>query len=158
MIISLENRLNNLDSLSDDIWRISNDTYPSGSPWTREQFIEDLSNAQSIYCTLREENNLLGFISGHVLLDEAEIHHVVVSKCVQGRGYGKLLLKEFLSETVSYNKLVAIFLEARESNIRAQNLYKKCGFKTIACRKNYYKSPPENALIMTYKTAISCHE
>ena len=41
-----------------------------------------------------------------------------------------------------------ILLEARESNTPALNFYKKMGFMEIGKRKNYYKEPCEDAVIM----------
>jgi len=43
-----------------------------------------------------------------------------------------------------------IYLEVRESNLEAQNLYKGFGFKVVSKRKNYYQDNNETALIMEY--------
>ena len=40
------------------------------------------------------------------------------------------------------------FLEVRESNLGARRLYEKQGFQEVAVRKQYYQSPPENAIVM----------
>ena len=39
-------------------------------------------------------------------------------------------------------------LEVRESNVSAQQLYKKYGFTNVSTRKAYYRDNNENALVM----------
>lgn len=46
------------------------------------------------------------------------------------------------------NKIVAMTLEVRRSNLVAQNLYKKYGFKMAGVRKEYYSDNREDAIIM----------
>jgi [ribosomal protein S18]-alanine N-acetyltransferase len=41
-----------------------------------------------------------------------------------------------------------ITLEVRESNVAAQNLYKKYGFTIVSTRRGYYSDNDENALVM----------
>jgi ribosomal-protein-alanine N-acetyltransferase len=43
-----------------------------------------------------------------------------------------------------------LFLEVRVSNFKARNLYKKVGFQEIGIRKNYYRIPEEDAVVMVY--------
>jgi [ribosomal protein S18]-alanine N-acetyltransferase len=40
------------------------------------------------------------------------------------------------------------FLEVRESNIAAINLYKACGFQEAGRRNSYYQNPPETGIVM----------
>jgi len=42
----------------------------------------------------------------------------------------------------------AAFLEVRESNTAARALYGSRGFREIGRRKNYYRRPVEDALVM----------
>ncbi len=42
----------------------------------------------------------------------------------------------------------AAFLEVRESNAAARGLYGSRGFREIGRRKNYYRRPVEDALVM----------
>ena len=44
-------------------------------------------------------------------------------------------------------ELKTLFLEVRESNYPAINLYEKSGFKEVSRRKNYYKDG-ETAIVM----------
>ena len=43
---------------------------------------------------------------------------------------------------------MAWFLEVRESNDAAINLYKTLGFAATGRRENYYSEPPEAAIVM----------
>ncbi len=43
----------------------------------------------------------------------------------------------------------AAFLEVRAGNSLAQALYKKCGFRGVGRRPNYYSAPVEDALVMS---------
>ena len=45
-----------------------------------------------------------------------------------------------------------IFLEVRESNSPARNLYSAKGFKEIGIRKKYYRDPVEDAHIMAWSS------
>ena len=49
---------------------------------------------------------------------------------------------------VAVDDLESVFLEVRESNVPARNLYHSYGFSEIGERKNYYRDPIENAIIM----------
>ena len=42
----------------------------------------------------------------------------------------------------------SLTLEVRASNASARSLYEKLGFEQIGCRKNYYRNPKEDALIL----------
>ena len=44
-----------------------------------------------------------------------------------------------------------LFLEVRESNEAAIELYLKKGFEVIGRRKQYYQRPVEDAVLMHYK-------
>ena len=90
-------------------------------------------------------NNPLGFITYYKILDEIHILNFVIKKNYQNKGYGKLLLKMFLS----LHEDRKFFLEVFKDNIKAINLYKKFNFRIIGERKNFYKS--KDAYIMTLK-------
>jgi len=80
------------------------------------------------------------------MVDVYELIKIAVKKEYRNQKIGY----NFLSEAVnSLEKTV--FLEVRENNFSAINLYKKIGFKEINIRKNYYKDTGENALIMSYE-------
>jgi len=41
-------------------------------------------------------------------------------------------------------------LEVRESNTPALQLYQRAGFKKAGVRKNYYSTPVEDALVLSF--------
>ena len=55
----------------------------------------------------------------------------------QRRGFGSNLLK-FLIEKAKYGKVDNFYVEVRQSNSPALNLFKKHKFKKISQRKDYY--------------------
>ena len=63
------------------------------------------------------------------------------------KGYANLLLEKS-EEVLKDLNIIKIFLEVRSKNVNAINLYKKNNFNEMSVRKNYYKEPDDDALIM----------
>ena len=82
-----------------------------------------------------------------MILDEAEVHRIAVQPSLRGRGYGQLLLEDFLNR-VQQGGVVTVLLEVRAGNAPAIGLYEKNGFAEIGRRKGYYQKPKEDALIL----------
>ena len=81
------------------------------------------------------------------LHDEGHVTTMAVSPNSQGFGLGRLLLADLCSSAIALS-LVAITLEVRVGNMRAQSLYQKFGFVPVGVRPNYYSDTSEDALIM----------
>ncbi|MCS4488474.1 ribosomal protein S18-alanine N-acetyltransferase [Streptococcus sciuri] len=112
------------------------------SPWTYEQVLLDITNPNTDYFFVYDAKEIVGFLSLQQLVGECELTNIAVKSSYQKKGYGKLLLDK-LDDLAS-----PIFLEVRSSNVRAQHLYQKAGFKTIGKRYHYYHNPVEDAIIM----------
>ena len=82
------------------------------------------------------------------LPDFAEIMRIAVLPENRGKGYADNLMHSLTVKAREYKKK-KILLEVRESNIPAISLYKKFGFKTDGVRRNYYKNPNENGILMS---------
>jgi ribosomal-protein-alanine N-acetyltransferase len=76
---------------------------------------------------------------------EREILNVAVDLPYRRQGLGERLLKVELEWGGIH------FLEVRESNLAARRLYEKHGFREVAVRKQYYRSPSEDAIVMRFK-------
>jgi len=95
------------------------------------------------------EDNVVGFISGLVIDDSAELLNIGIDINHQGQGYGRKLLTQWLDHLIKKN-IKTIFCEVRASNTSAIHLYTQCGFKQIRRRKGYYEYPDEDGLEMRY--------
>lgn len=113
-------------------------------------FIEDIINKKSqhkVFAAFRDEK-IAGFLILSTVLDEAEILEVAVSENLRRCGLGSELMSEIFGWCVK-NEISKIFLEVRESNFPALTYYKKFGFVENGLRKNYYRDPVENAVLMS---------
>ncbi|MHC5267583.1 ribosomal protein S18-alanine N-acetyltransferase [Enterococcus sp. LJL98] len=135
------------DTLATRLVFLCESSYAYGSPWNHQQFLADFTSAHSQYLLYEMDGEIVGFVNYHQIFDESEINHVVVAASKQGQGIGQLLMQT-LFEKMRQQKQRKIFLEVRASNLPAQALYQKQGFKKIAKRKGYYHAPIEDAWVM----------
>lgn len=99
-----------------------------------------------LYAT--DANYLVGFIIWREILPEIELLSIAVKAEYRGQKIGQELLK--IADRHWKKNADKVFLELRESNLIARNLYTKFDFQEIARRKNYYpaKQGKEAAIIM----------
>ncbi len=93
------------------------------------------------------DGKIVGYSVISNVLDEAELLRIACLPQFRRTGIARSLLSECISYLEEKNA-EHIFLEVRESNIPAINLYLSSGFRKAGFRKNYYKSPTENAILM----------
>ena len=107
---------------------------------------EDIKNKNYNYLVAKNnDGKIIGYIGISYVLDSADIISIVVHKDYTKKGIATLLLQEIFA-FAKENNIQKIMLEVRRSNIPAQKLYEKHGFKQIAIRNNYYDNT-EDALI-----------
>ncbi len=82
-----------------------------------------------------------------VILEDAHITTLAVHPDQRGKRYGERILVHLLHEAIERGASW-ITLEARESNVVAQSLYRKYGFTTVSTRRAYYSDNGENAVVM----------
>ena len=95
-----------------------------------------------------EADFVAGFLGAWYMVDEVHIVSVGVRGTLRGRGIGELLLIGAIEQAMARDAR-AVSLEVRPSNMVAQNLYHKYGFKSRGLRKSYYADNREDAIIMT---------
>ena len=115
------------------------------NPWTKQNFLDELTNQYSRMYVLKENDYVLGYVGAWVVIDEADITKVTIIPTLQNKGLGKFIFN-YLIESLKEENVRQINLEVRKSNESAIHLYEKFGFKQIAVRKKYY-SDGEDALI-----------
>ncbi|MEO7366476.1 MAG: ribosomal protein S18-alanine N-acetyltransferase [Gemmatimonadaceae bacterium] len=118
-----------------------------GDPWSAREFASVLSIDHSIFLIAESRGEIVGYVIAIAVLDEAEILNVAVSPSRRGEGIGGDLLDAAVKQVESRGA-ESLFLEVRVSNVAARALYQSRGFAEISKRKNYYRTPLEDALVM----------
>ena len=65
---------------------------------------------------------------------------------------GRALLCSALDNASARGARLAV-LEVRAGNLAARSMYERVGFKVVGERRNYYRQPVEDALVMTMRLA-----
>ncbi|HWJ02708.1 MAG TPA: ribosomal protein S18-alanine N-acetyltransferase [Verrucomicrobiae bacterium] len=130
----------------DEVLKIEEQSFPT--PWSKYAFTcELLDNDFSRYFCLIYGDRVIGYMGVWIILDEAHITNVAISP-----EYRNQRLGDYLMQVVTQNCLalgaVRMTLEVRVSNLAAQNLYTRLGFKSAGIRRGYYTDTKEDAIIM----------
>lgn len=130
------------------VFNISNSCF--STPWSLDSIKSELNNplAKYIVATDKDSDLVVGFIGVWIVVGEASITNIAVDKNYRKLGIGNKLLESLINLCNDLN-CTLINLEVRESNITAQNLYKKYGFIVDGIRKGYYEDNKEDAILMT---------
>ncbi len=117
-------------------------------PWSREMFRSELQVGGGTYARMAErDGRLLGYSLAVLVADEAHLGNLAVHPEARGIGVGQLLLDDLIA--AARNRSAArVTLEVRGSNERARKFYYRNGFIDVAMRKNYYRNPVEDAIVM----------
>lgn len=114
-----------------------------------DSYLKFLSDQDYKILVSRNSETVLGFLALKLIMVtlEAEILNIGVKADSEGKGIGTGLLDFAIINFLSW-QIREIWLEVRESNARAKDLYLKNGFVIVGRRKNYYDTPKEDALLM----------
>jgi ribosomal-protein-alanine N-acetyltransferase len=126
------------------------------SLWGWDAYRTELDRAESVMLVARRPAQVYfeatkrveGFIAARVNSDELHINNIAVREEARRRGLGATLLGMALELGAKAGAKRAI-LEVRAGNQAAQNLYAGLGFTAAGRRRNYYRQPAEDALVMT---------
>jgi ribosomal-protein-alanine N-acetyltransferase len=95
-----------------------------------------------------EEISILGYAGMWIMADEAHVTSIASHKEHRHQGIGEVLLINLI-ELAMTKRARIVTLEARVSNLVAQNLYYKFSFDKLGVRKAYYLDNKEDAVIMS---------
>lgn len=118
-------------------------------PWSATMFFSDLQSDFTCYFgSFSDDGKLIGYAGMWMSVDGGEITNVAVHPDYRRQGIASNLINNLIKICL-VNNFSFINLEVRESNSSAISLYCKLGFEQVGMRKNYYKNPKENAVLMT---------
>ena len=117
----------------------------SEDPWTTGMLAEELKLRSNRKTWVKVDENLtMWYVMARYNGWEVHLLNLVVDTPFRSKGCGWKLLKHFLKNSPPKT---SVFLEVKEGNFPAINLYRKAGFQQITIRKNYY-GDGKNAVIM----------
>ena len=118
-------------------------------PWTEESFRRLLAGHPAIFQVMVEppDDAIVGYVIAFAVGEDAELLNVAVEPKSRGRGLAGQMLDAVLIQLGGRGVRTA-FLEVRESNLGARALHGSRGFTEIGRRRNYYRRPVEDALVM----------
>jgi [ribosomal protein S18]-alanine N-acetyltransferase len=117
-------------------------------PWSREMFRSELEVGGGTYARYAERDGaLIGYLCAVLVEDEAHVGNLAVDPAERRSGVGQMLLDDVMQEARNVGA-VRVTLEVRESNENARKFYYKNHFIDVAIRKNYYRNPVEDAIVM----------
>jgi ribosomal-protein-alanine N-acetyltransferase len=132
----------------DTVCRIENASY--SVPWSKATFRSLLFRTDTDLICAESGGTVIGYAVCWYVLDQAELGNVAVDEAWRGQGIGGLLIDSVL-ERAQHRRAREIFLEVRRTNLIAQRLYRRIGFRDIGVRRNYYVRPTEDAIVMRYQ-------
>ena len=93
---------------------------------------------------------VIGFFAGWTVEDELHVNNVASHQEYRRIGIGRSLMEAALDEA-GRRGVAHVILEVRASNDGAQLLYRDLGFGFVGRRRDYYRLPTEDALVMKLK-------
>ncbi len=117
-------------------------------PWTGNMFQYQLGMQDvSENIVITRNGRLAGYLIGWAICDEIHILNVAVDPEERKQGHAGRMIREFVRRG-RQRGAERVVLEVRRSNLGAQKMYQKYGFKIIDVIEGYYSETGEDALVM----------
>ena len=116
-------------------------------PWSEKSIASELNNPLSCWLVAVQENAVVGYVGSQTVLGETDMMNIAVHPDYRRRGIAAKLVDALVADLKTMESH-CLTLEVRASNAPARALYEQLGFQEIGCRKNYYRSPREDGLIL----------
>lgn len=119
-------------------------------PWSEDalRYMCTSPNTHAVAVTENATGRLAAYGGCEFVLDEASIANVATHPDFRRRGCAGAVL-ESMEDFLRQRGVKQVYLEVRRSNFAAQALYEGRGFRAVGLRRNYYRKPLEDAIVMT---------
>jgi len=122
-------------------------------PWSENSIASELGNRLSLWLVAVDGETVVGYVGSQSVLGETDMMNIAVSPDYRRQGIGEKLVVELINKLREKGNH-SLMLEVRASNEPAQKLYEKLGFEQVGLRKNYYRNPKEDAMILRKEWAL----
>lgn len=116
-------------------------------PWSVNSITSELNNRLSLWLVAVEDETVVGYVGSQTVIGETDMMNIAVHPAYRKKGIGTALINELIHE-LALRRSRSLMLEVRASNETAISVYMGLGFIEVGCRKNYYRNPREDALIL----------
>ena len=116
-------------------------------PWSENSVASELNNPLSLWLVAVEGEKVAGYVGSQSVMGESDMMNVAVHPDFRRQGIGERLILDLIDQ-LNQRGNHSLTLEVRASNVSAIGLYRKLGFVQVGLRKNYYRNPKEDALIL----------
>ena len=116
-------------------------------PWSENSVASELNNRLSVWLVALDGDAVAGYVGSQTVIDETDMMNIAVHPDYRRQGIGQELV-ERLCELLRERGSKGLLLEVRVSNGSAIALYEKLDFVQVGLRRNYYRNPKEDALIL----------
>jgi len=124
-------------------------------PWSRGNFVDSLNAGYLARKRVDAAGQWLGYFIAMPGVQELHLLNLTVAPPHQRQGHARALLDRLVGEGAALGAQ-RLWLEVRVSNGRAQEVYRRYGFREIGVRRGYYPAGAlarENALVMSLQLA-----
>ena len=116
-------------------------------PWSENSVASELNNPLSLWLVALDGERLAGYVGSQTVMDESDMMNLAVHPDCRKQGTATALIVGLVEELAKRGSR-CLTLEVRASNENAISVYRKLGFQEVGRRKNYYRNPREDALIL----------
>ena len=116
-------------------------------PWSEKSVAGELSNELALWLVADDNGSVLGYIGSQTVMGESDMMNVAVHPDSRKQGVATGLIVGLVEE-LRRRGSHSLTLEVRASNDSAISLYRKLDFQEVGRRRNYYRNPREDALIL----------
>jgi [ribosomal protein S18]-alanine N-acetyltransferase len=116
-------------------------------PWTAAGIRETIQYETARAFVAEDQDRIVGYVMARISGEEGEILDLAVRPELRRRGIGRQLLLSVWNALGS-DGVRELYLEVRESNRAAIELYRGQGFRPVGLRPRYYRNPAEDAIVL----------
>ena len=116
-------------------------------PWSENSIASELGNKLSVWLVAVEDDKVIGYVGSQTVMGETDMMNIATHPDYRNQGVATKLINALI-ESLTKRGSHSLILEVRLSNSQAISVYEKQGFTEVGRRKNYYRNPREDALIL----------